>query len=139
MSVTVTVDAERRELFVLAEGVVTLEVIRAHLLQEYADGALGYRELIDARGARVAITSSDVREVVLLVRAAARTGRLGPTAVVVADDDALGLLRTMGTMLDDVAALRAFRDFAAAVDWLTTAPMSTERADRRAPDPLVWH
>jgi hypothetical protein len=47
----------------VAQGAVDVEEIRAHLLHERADGALGQRELIDVRRAIVAVMSEEVRRI----------------------------------------------------------------------------
>jgi hypothetical protein len=47
----------------VAQGAVDVEEIRAHLLHERADGALGHRELIDVRRAIVAVMSEEVRRI----------------------------------------------------------------------------
>jgi hypothetical protein len=47
----------------VAQGAVDVEEIRAHLLHERADGALGPRELIDVRRAIVAVMSEEVRRI----------------------------------------------------------------------------
>ena len=50
-------------LMAVAQGAVDVEEIRAHLLHERADGALGQRELIDVRRAIVAVMSEEVRRI----------------------------------------------------------------------------
>ena len=134
-SFIVTIDDERRELFALAAGVITLDAIRAHLDEERAAGALAYRELIDARYATPALSPADLRELVALLRHEAAVGRQGPTAIVVASDDAFGMMHMLALMLDDVLTMRVFRDFAEAVDWLATLP-ARELEPRRRPDML---
>lgn len=122
MIVTLGADGATRVLTVLAEGPVDYEEIRAHVLEERATGALGYRELIDARRATVAVSADDVRRVVDLVRAEARAARLGPTAVVVSSEVAYGMLRMLEMLVEDVAAIRPFRDYREAVGWLAGGP-----------------
>ena len=121
MIVTLGADDASRVLTVIAEGAVDFEEIRAHLLDERADGALGYRELIDARRATPAVTPADVRRVVDLVRSEAHGVALGPTAVVVSNDVAYGMLRMLEILVEDVAAIRPFRDYREAVKWLASA------------------
>jgi hypothetical protein len=120
MIFTLAADDATRVLTVIAEGPIDLEAIRAHLVDERADGALGYRELIDARRATPALSAADVRRVVDLLRVEARALPLGPTAVVVTDDVAYGMLRMLGILVDDVASIRPFRDYREAVQWLAS-------------------
>ena len=121
MIVTLGADADSGVLTVVADGVVDFEQIRAHLVDERRDSALGYRELIDARRATPRVSAADVRRVVDLVRSEARRALLGPTAVVVSSDVAYGMLRMLGTLVDDAATIRPFRDYREAVQWLASA------------------
>jgi hypothetical protein len=121
MIVTLGANDASRVLRVVAEGAVDFAEIRAHLLDERADGALGYRELIDARRAEPAMSAADVRRVVDLVRREARALPLGPTAVVVSSNVAYGMLRMLETLVEDVAAIRPFRNYRKAVRWLASA------------------
>jgi hypothetical protein len=121
MIVTLGADDAGRVLRVVAEGPIDFAEIRAHLVEERADGALGYRELIDARRATPAVSAADVRRVVDLVRGEARGLALGPTAVVVSSDVAYGMLRMLEMLVEDLAAIRPFRDYREAVRWLAGA------------------
>jgi hypothetical protein len=112
------VDTERNEVTTIAEGTVTLDEVRAHLHREKSDSALPYRELIDARNAVVMLSSSELQQIVELLRSLARSRRLGPTAVVVSTDVAYGTLRMLQILVEDVCVVRPFRDLAAATLWL---------------------
>ena len=113
-----TVDAERNEVTTTAEGTVTLEEVRAHLNREKSDLALPYRELIDARHAVVKLSSSELQEIVRLLRSLARSHRLGRTAVVVSTDVAYGIMRVFQVLVEDVCEVQPFRDLTAADLWL---------------------
>ena len=113
-------DDARGELTVVAEGRIGFEAIRAHLARERDVGALGYRELIDARRAIAEVTAEEVRRVVDLVRTEAHRKVLGPTAIVVSTPVAFGMLRMLEQLVEDVALIRPFRSYAAAVEWLAT-------------------
>ena len=108
-------------LTVIAEGAIGFAEIRAHFLEERADGALGYHELIDARRATTDVSASEVRRIVDLVRSEGRSVSLGPTAVLVSSDVAVGMLRVLEMLVEDVAAIRPFRDRRDAVRWLANA------------------
>ena len=127
MPVTYALNPERQELFAAASGAITMDDIRTHLTQEHRNKGLAYRELIEASRATVAFSTSDVRETVEILRAYAREGVLGPTAIVVGNDLAYGMIRMLGILLEDVCELRPFRARQEAEEWLacaTTASMS---------------
>jgi hypothetical protein len=114
-----TIDTERNEVTTIVEGTVTLKEVRAHIKQERSDAALPYRELIDARHAEVNLSSSEVRQIVALLRTLARRYRLGQTAVVVSSDVAYGIVRMLQILLEDVCVVQPFRDLTAAALWLS--------------------
>jgi hypothetical protein len=120
MSITFRVDHERREIYAVAEGRITLTDIRHHLEEERHAGALGYRELIDGSKAVVAFSAQDVRATMELLRELGRHGELGPTAVVVADELGFGMLRMLQMLVADVCVIRPFRSLPAAEAWLQT-------------------
>ncbi len=124
------VDHESGKARATATGVVTLEEIRSHLDEEFRRSGLAYRELIDATGATLAISAQEAWNVVELLRSYGRTGALGPTAVIVADELSYGMCRMIGILLDDVCELRPFRasDRAAAEQWLAAAPVAPAQA-----------
>jgi len=113
-----TVDIEGSEVTTIAEGTVTLDEVRAHLHREKSDSALPYRELIDARNAVVRLSSSELQQIVELLRSLARSRRLGRTAVVVSTDVAYGILRMLQILVEDACVVQPFRDLAAATLWL---------------------
>jgi hypothetical protein len=120
MPITFRVDHEGREIYAVAEGPITLTDIRQHLDEERRAGAVAYRELIDGSKAVVALSTQDVRAIVELLRELGRQGELGPTAVVVADELAFGMLRMLQMLVDDVCVIRPFRSLAEAQVWLQT-------------------
>jgi hypothetical protein len=120
MPITFRVDYEGREIYAVAEGPITLGDIQQHLEEERHAGALAYRELIDGSKAVVAFSTQDVRAIVELLRELGRQGELGPTAVVVADELAFGMLRMLQMLVDDVCMIRPFRSLADAEVWLHT-------------------
>lgn len=113
-----TVDARRNEVTTTAEGTVTVEEVRNHLSREKSDFALPYRELIDARQAVVRFSSSELQEIVELLRSLARRHRLGRTAVVVSTDVAYGIMRMFQILVEDVCEVQPFRDVTTATRWL---------------------
>lgn len=83
MSNSCTFHHEQQYLEVIANGPITLDDVRAHLVEERREHGLAYSELIDARWARVQWTSAQAREIVALLKTLAMESPLGPTALVV--------------------------------------------------------
>jgi hypothetical protein len=121
MPVTYALNPERQELFAAASGAITMDDIRTHLTQEHRNNGLAYRELIEASQATVAFSTSDVRAAVEILRAYAREGVLGPTAIVVGNDLAYGMIRMLGILLEDICQVRPFRARQDAEQWLAIA------------------
>jgi hypothetical protein len=124
VGLTYSIDHARCEIFAIAEGRITFEEIRRHLEEERAAGGLAYPELIDARMAVPDLSSEDVRRIVTLLETLGRSGRLGPTAVVVASDFAYGLMRMLEILVERVCVIQPFRDHDAAARWLRELPQS---------------
>lgn len=113
-----SVDAKQRLVTTVAQGTVSAADVREHLSSEQRDSALPFRELIDARHARVDLSSAEVREIVNLLRSLSLQHYLGPTAVVVSSPVAFGVMRMLENLVEDVCVVRAFRDFAQAETWV---------------------
>ena len=75
-------------------------------------------ELIDGRAATPTWSSAQAREIVELLTTFGRKSALGPTAVVVADDLAFGMLRMLEILLEDVCIVKPFYDYDTAEQWL---------------------
>jgi hypothetical protein len=118
MAVTQKVDHDRCEMYAIADGPITMDDIRKHLAAEHGDRGLGYRELIEASGATVDFSPSDVRTTIGLLRAYGQEEALGPTAIVVGNDCAYGMMRMLAILLEDVCALQPFRTRLEAEEWL---------------------
>jgi hypothetical protein len=114
-------------MYTTADGPITMDDIRKHLTEEHRDKGLAYRELIEASRATAAFSASDVRATVEILRAYGREGVLGPTAIVVGNDAAYGMIRMLSIMLGDVCAVLPFRTRQEAEQWLAdaSAPPST--------------
>jgi hypothetical protein len=118
MAFTHQIDQVNQRLLVHVTGAVTFQEIVAHLQDESRDGALGYPELVDAREATAAFNAAEVRHIVALLEQMARSSRLGPTAVVVADDVTYGMIRMMGILVELTCEIQPFRDIESAERWL---------------------
>jgi deoxyhypusine synthase len=119
--VTHSMDHERHEMYTMADGQITMDDIRRHLTQEHGDKGLAYRELIEASRATVAFSASDVRTTVEVLRRYGREGVLGPTAIVVGNDLAYGMMRMLAILLEGVCELQPFRTRQEADQWLAGA------------------
>jgi hypothetical protein len=111
-------------MYTVADGPITMDDIRKHLTREHRDKGLAYRELIEASRATAAFSSSDVRTTVEILRAYGREGILGPTAIVVGNDLAYGMIRMLSILLEGVCALQPFRTRQEAEQWLASASAS---------------
>lgn len=118
MPITATFDHPHRRVNAVAEGRVTLDEIRSHLEEERQEPALGYGELIDARGVIPDFPPADIRILVAWLRWLGERTHLGPTAVVVDSDLAFGMVRMVEMLVDDVCQVRPFRDKLDAELWL---------------------
>lgn len=135
MPIAHEIDHAGRTMKARARGTVTYGEIVAHLAEERLDGGLAYRELIDARGGELDITPDEVRRLVAALRNLGQDGALGPTAVVVDSEFTFGMLRMLETLVEDVCAIRPFRDHAEAERWLAEQPEALARgADRATTD-----
>ena len=124
MTITHSIDHDRRYMKAIASGPVDWEEARTHLLVERRDGGLSYAELIDGRSATPTWTTDQAREIVELLKALGQESKLGPTAVVVSSDFAFGMMRMLEILLEDVCILRPFRDYDEAERWLLRSPES---------------
>jgi hypothetical protein len=111
-------DLERNEAITIAKGTITLAEVRAYLLRDLKDSEPPYRELIDARGAVVRLSSAEVQEIVELLRSLSGSDRLSRIAVVVSTDMAYGMMRMLQILVEDVCVVQPFRNLADAERWL---------------------
>jgi hypothetical protein len=118
MPITATYDHQHRRVIATAAGRISLDEIRSHLEEERQEPALGFTEVIDARGAIPDFHPADVRILVAWLRWLAERTRLGPTAIVVDTDFAFGMARVIETLVEDVALVKPFRDKLDAELWL---------------------
>jgi hypothetical protein len=118
MSFTTTVDHARRRVFVRADGPITFADILTHLEGERLRVGLTYSGLIDARGYNPAFTSEEARTIADILRQLGKNRHLGPTAIIVDTDFGYGMLRLLGTHVEDVCHIRPFRQQEEAEKWL---------------------
>jgi hypothetical protein len=125
MPVTYEIDTPRHLIRASAAGVVTYEELERHLAQEEHDDALGFREVIDARGATTDLTSTQVRALVARTDALVRKGRFGALAIVTDNDVAFGMARMYQILCEGLAVpIGVFRGLEPAMKWLRGAVSS---------------
>jgi hypothetical protein len=131
MPITIEIDHERQEVRATATGVIKMADIRSHLSEEEQRRGLAYRELIDASQATAAFSTADVWCTVDILKGLRRKSELGPTAIIVSDDLAYGMMRMLGILLGDVCELRPYRmtERAKAEEWLATASIATGQGE----------
>lgn len=122
MPITHAIDHAHRRMYTRATGAVTYPEVVAHLAAERDGGGLPYRELIDLTEGELALDAAEVRRLVEDLRRLGRGRALGPTAVIVASEFTFGMLRMLEALVEDVCAVRPFRDRAEAERWLESMP-----------------
>jgi hypothetical protein len=133
MPITCSIDHDRRYMAVIASGPISWNEVRSHLLVERLEGGLSYLELIDARAATPTWSSDQAREIVELLTTCGRKSALGPTAVVVSNDLAFGMLRMLEILIGDICVVKPFRDYEAAKKWLEELEASHHPANGAGP------
>lgn len=118
MPISEQFDHERRWVETLLEGPVTFADFEAHWSRELAAQGESYPELIDGRRAEVAFDAHDVRRMVEVLRLAAASRRLGPTAILVHSDVGFGMVRMLSLLVEPFCAVQPFRDRESAERWL---------------------
>ena len=118
MPIVLDVDHRNFEVTAIAIGPITFEDVKNHLLMERYFNGLAYKELVDARGSGISWTQSETREIVQLLRELGHGSKLGPTAVLVSDDVAFGIIRMLEALVEDVCEIVPFRDENEARTWL---------------------
>lgn len=120
MPIILNVDHERKEVHAVAIGPISYSDVEDHLSTERHFGGLPYKEFVDARGAGISWTPAEIRQIVALLRSLGQQSKLGPTAVLVSNDAAFGVLRMLQTLVEDVCEVRPFRDEQEARIWLAS-------------------
>jgi len=119
------IDHERTEVEAVAFGPIDYAEVEKHLLEERTMEGLAYKEFIDARGAELvfALSPTEIRQIVGLIRNLSQQSKFGTTAVLVSTDFAFGIMRAMEMLLEDVTDVRPFRHENLARSWLASTSM----------------
>lgn len=118
------IDQNLQELNSAAFGPIHYYDVEKHLIEERIVNGLAYKEFIDGRDATLAfaLSPSEIRQIVALMRVLSEQSKLRATAVLVESDFAFGIMRAMEMLLDDIAEVRPFRDEKLARSWLASRP-----------------
>lgn len=127
MPISERIDHERRWVETSIEGPVTFADFEAHWGRELAAHGETYPELIDGRRAEVAFDAHDVRRMVEVLRLAAASRQLGPTAILVQSDVGFGMVRMLSLLVEPFCAVQPFRDRESAERWLEGLGKPTPR------------
>ena len=120
MPIIIGVNHEAKRVDAVAIGNVTYADVEDHLLAEQHFRGLGYGELIDMRAAAVSWTPIEIDKIVALVQNLSLKTRFGATAVLVATDAVLGMIRTLEIRLEGTAEIKPFREEDEARRWLAS-------------------
>jgi len=118
MTISYEVDGERHRLVTVWTGSVTLEEVLRHIENRATENTLSFPQLIDARKARVAFSTTDVDRIVSAMKIHAQQRPLPPTAIVAGCEMDFGMFRMFGTLADDAYMVNVFRSCEAARQWL---------------------
>lgn len=127
MPITMHVDHERQQVYTVAVGPIRYAEIEKHLIEERCFNGLAYKEFIDACNATLSFVlyPSEIRQIMALIRGLGKESKLGPTAVLVPNDFAFGIIHMLGILIEDVAEVRPFRDEREARAWLVSTPVAS--------------
>ena len=120
MPIRFTYDRTISLLITTAEGLISFEDIDRHLDEESREGALAFREIVDATGAQTNLTPEQTRQLVARLQNVMKTHSLGPTAIVTENDVVFGMARIVGILTDLQGGphIQVFRSFDEALRWL---------------------
>jgi hypothetical protein len=120
MPIIIAVNHEAGKVNAIAIGNVTYADVESHLVAEKHFGGLGYRELVDMRGAAVSWSPNEVDKIVALVQRMSLEVNFGATAVLVSTNSAFGIIRMLEILLDGTAEVKPFRQEDEALQWLAS-------------------
>lgn len=127
MAISYEVDRERGRVRTRIEGPVTTADVADHVERFVREGLIGLPDLIDAREARgPGWFGADVRKAADLVTTVSEAGAFGPRAIVVSSTAAFGMVRMLSVLVASRVRLEAFRELAAAEQWLEASAASSK-------------
>jgi hypothetical protein len=129
MPLTWTLDSSQHFVLMSAEGEVTRADVEAYLSEIERAKAMGWRKLLDLRGARLALGADDIEAIGVRLREADAAGEVGPLAVVLPDVDPEGIMRMLGFLAAAKRPMRIFQAIEPARRWIRRTRRA--RAKRR--------
>ena len=118
MPISYVIDESKKRLYSLATGLVTYDVLVAHMRSEFGRAAASYPEVFDCTGATTDLTAADIRLLVHNRERIADVQEAGPVAIVAPTDLFFGLFRIFDMMTESLRPIRIFRNSADADEWL---------------------
>jgi hypothetical protein len=127
LPISFQLDRERRRMRTEVTGSVSVAEVLEHFAATHRERALGYAELIDARGVHPPfLSATDLWSAASAVRASGARPPFGPRAVLVGSEVTFGLTRIFATLLSDHLPLSVFRDPREADRWLAGQPLPAD-------------
>lgn len=116
------IDSRERLVEIRAEGTISLADCLE--LAEVLDGArcLSYRKLLDGSSAQLELTDEQLMQVVVMVRSYHERGKVGPLAIVMAQERGARSGRLLGAFAAADRPLKLFTSERKARKWLAALP-----------------
>jgi hypothetical protein len=122
LAITFQFDHNAGILRTTAEGVVNYDELYNHLIEERQAMGLSLPEIVDARTASFEVTDGEARSLMWLLRSWSEMNDMGPTAVIVGNPVAWGVIRMMGAIAGDSMPTAPFWTNEEAEAWITHPP-----------------
>ncbi len=113
-----TIDPQERLVTTIAEGNVTRADFDVYIQAIHDADAHGYRKLFDGRHADTAMGAEEMMSLGVLFRGFHGKSPIGPLAVVLAEDKADLVSRTLGMLAAADRPMRVFREIGPARRWI---------------------
>ncbi len=118
MRVSTEIDRKKQRLLIKFEGRVAYADIEGMINDSAKEGILHYQLLVDARKVTFNLFPTDISRFADLVQSMAAQSPLGPTAVLVSDAVANGIIHLLSLVASGMCKVKGFRERASAERWL---------------------